>query len=207
MQLIELRQIINEVVQELLTEHIINSDKPEEKMKYVDSVLPLVMKSYAYSGGFKGITGEPAIRDELVRLSKDDSLWKMSRRGNKIVAIIISNKTPHGLKRNLIASTGRHQHSDSKPTKGLDDLITFIKDDARLKRTYSEVSGRAETLALKLGSNRIKVEDAKEFLPGKEIVPVDEYHYKRQIRGTWFTKMMIGYPTKYKEKIESILKK
>ena len=177
-----------------------NLENPSDKLKYVDEILPMVLKSYSYLGGFKGKAGEEDIKQELIRLAHTNSVWKMSRRGGKIVSVAISERTPHGLKRKLVASTGRNMRT-AKETQGLTDLINFIKDDMRFQRTYAEVSGKMEKLMDKIGAHKIKVKDVEEFLPGKKITPIDEYHYCRLIGGEWVTKMMVGFPSKYKSKL------
>jgi hypothetical protein len=201
----DIRKLIIESVQEVLKEHVLNARTTQEKLKFVDQVLPLMVKSYRYAGGYKGIETEQGMRDELIKLANDpDMFWKMSRRGKDVVAIAIVQRTEFGLKRVMGASSGRE---GSKPTQGLIDLIRIIKDDLLLKRTYAEVSGAAEAMANRMGWKKVPVSEVPQFLPGKTIIPVDEFHYKREIKGKTFTKVMIGFPTKYKEKIESSLNK
>lgn len=203
----ELKKVIQEAVSELLTEHIVNANDTGEKLRYLDKVLPLIVNTYRYMGGFKGIEDPEDIRQELIRLAhKPEIVWKMSKRGNDIVAVTISEKTSVGLKRLAMASTGRKLMAS---TQGLDDLMRFVKDDLQLQRTYSEVSGKSEALAKRMKAPMIPVKDVIELdlLPGKQITPVDEFHYTRMIHGKEYRKVMIGFPTKYKEKIAALAKK
>jgi hypothetical protein len=59
---------------------------------------------------------------------------------------------------------------------------------------YIEASGAVEKLGESWGLPKIPVQEAAQMLPGKHLIPVDEFHYERFIAGIAKVKIMFGYP-------------
>jgi hypothetical protein len=59
---------------------------------------------------------------------------------------------------------------------------------------WMEASGAVQKLVESWHIPKVPFEIAKMLLPGKQLEPVDEYSYRRNISGTPFVKTIYGYP-------------
>jgi hypothetical protein len=91
--------------------------------------------------------------------------------------------------------------------QGKTDLAKIAQDDHQLRRSWAEVSGKAETLIVKIGGKPLSHKLAKQ-LTGKEILgyDVDGIHYSRLIGGELKHKAIYGFP-KLSAEQEELLKK
>lgn len=163
----------------ILLEHYVNLLTTEEKEKYVDQVWDMLQKAYAPIGGFKSASS----KEELI---SDSNLWKLVRRGGKIVTVMIY-KDKHGRKSIACATDGTDQ--------GKADLMKTKDDDSRLRRAWAEVSGAVERIMIKTKATPVPNKYAAK-LTGKEILgyDVDGVHYTRLIAGEPHVKAIYGYP-------------
>jgi hypothetical protein len=85
--------------------------------------------------------------------------------------------------------------TDGTP-QGKLDYYMLIKDDIRLNRMWSEVSGAPEHIMKKLGALPVPNKYA-EFLTEHIILQLDDdgYHYVRLIRGIPYRKIIYGKPS------------
>ena len=175
----------------ILLEHYINLHTPEEKSKYVDDVWDMLQKAYEPVGGFKSA----ASKDELI---DDSSVWKLVRRGGKIVTVMIY-KDKYGRKSIACATDGS--------IRGKTDLVKAKGDDNRLRRAWAEVSGAVERIMIRTKATPVSNKYA-EKLTGKVILgyDVDGIHYTRMIAGEPHVKAIYGYP-EFTPKLEKELAK
>ena len=172
----------------MLKEHYVTIwDQREEKEKYLDVVWDILQFSYAKIGGVQGTTKEELLNPEI--------MWKMVRRNNKIVSVVMY-KTTGGRKVVLAGSDGTPEGK-----KGLYDTLA---EDIKLqdRNTWAEVSGAMEHIYInKLGGIPIPNDKAEKVLKqlGKEINKLEDgYHYTRIIGDSEHTKIMVGnLPAKY----------
>lgn len=163
----------------LLNERYVNLLTPTDKEKYVDVVWDMMQQAYKPIGGFKSATS----KDDLIQ---DTNLWKLVKRGDKIVSAAIY-KDKNGRKSIAIATDGTLQ--------GKSDLVKMKSDDIRLHRSWCESSGKAESFLKRLGAKPVSNKFAAK-LTGKEILgyDVDGIHYTRLIQGEPHVKGIYGFP-------------
>lgn len=169
----KLKKILDEI---LLTERFLNLRSSDEMEQYLDTVWEILQNTYKDIGGFKSST-----KDSLI---KETSMWKLSRRDGKIVAVVLYvNK--RGTK---LVGAG----TDGSPA-GKKDMYMIISEDIKFKRVWAEVSGAIEHIYLKLGATKVPNDMAAEIL-NKQILSLnpDGYHYTRLIKGHPHEKMIVG---------------
>ena len=191
---------------EFLQEKIINlgftgSDE-EQKNKYAEDIVTVISNAYKQIGGYKAITNpneeKTAILSDLNRawvkiIRRLDSVSKKS----KITAVALYKpalETSDGkqINRKLIAVATNGELA------GYNDLKMILIDDFKQQRAWAEVSGKAEAMLKKIGMPSLGVEQVKELLPDKEIVPIEHEpgYYQRAIAGTLHKKTAVGYAQK-----------
>jgi hypothetical protein len=177
MKISQLRQLIREEVSILLTERFVNLFKKEDIKPYIQDIWDIMQRTYEPIGGFK-TANTP---EELLN---DISLAKLVRKDNKIVAAALY-KDKYG--RKAIA-----KGSDGSP-EGKSAVKQIYLEDAKLKRSWGEFSGKAEELLLRYGGVPIPNDVVGDIL-NKEIVSKDKdgFHYTRLINGEPIRKIMIG---------------
>lgn len=96
--------------------------------------------------------------------------------------------TPFGKK---CFATGHDGERQSKR-----DFLRFKKElmSDPTEHFYTEVSGKPEELYTSWGWPKVPSSEVAKMLPGKQIHPIDEYHYERMIGGSLKTKIMLGWP-------------
>jgi hypothetical protein len=166
---------------QFITEHFINVFTPEQKEPYVDQVWELLQKTYAYAGGIKG-SGFKDKQDMIDNIP----MWKLVSKDGKIITARMY-KDKDGRK---IVASGTDGSKES-----IKSYRAISKED--LKRAYVEVSDKPlESLKKTLGADFFKyavsVKDAQKKMPDDELIPVDDYYYKRLIGGVLKTKIMMG---------------
>ena len=163
----------------ILLEHVVNLLTPEQKREYIDVVWDILQKAYAPVGGFKSVSS----KEELI---DDSSIWKLVRRADKIVSVVIY-KNKAGRKIIGLATDATEQ--------GKADLIKTIADDLKLCRAWAEVSDKPEKMMSRLGGVPISNKLAGK-LTGKEILgyDLDGVHYTRLIAGEPHRKIIYGFP-------------
>ena len=87
-------------------------------------------------------------------------------------------------------------HDGSKEAKK--ELLQFKQEVLTNpnEHAYIEVSGRVQQLLESWGIPKVPVATAIKVLPGKKVIPIDQWSYERTISGTTqkFVKTMYGYP-------------
>lgn len=162
----------------LLAERYLNLWEPDQKRKYADVVWDMLTKSYVKAGGFK------SARD-VEDLINDSSLWKLSRKDGRIIAVSVY-KDKFG--RKAIAS------GTDGTSEGKQEFVRMMVSDIIQNRAWAEVSGAAEHLKIKHGATPVPNRYAA-MLTGKDILSYnpDGYHYTRLIAGEPHEKMIVGF--------------
>jgi hypothetical protein len=160
-----------------LNEAFLNLWSVEEREKYKTQIFKMITDAYAYIGGYAG---------DLEELVTNSLLWKCVVRNEKIVSVVIY-KDKHGRKLVALASDGSDE--------GKKGLIKILTEDITLQRSWSELSGKLETLSKKLGMRLIPAKFAP-LLTGKNIISYsdDGFHYTRLIGGEEHEKSLFGHP-------------
>jgi len=172
---------------EIFYESIINLFTKEEKSQYVDEIWDLLQESYKSIGGIKG-SGFQSKNDMIDKIK----LWKVVKKNNKILAGLLY-KDRHDLRKTVGVFT-----DGSK--EGKRELEKLLKDD--LDRSLIEVSHSLmkfmERKMPSLVKKYVKTTDEAREILQKEIKPIDDTHYERDINGTKIIKMMLGTGKKFK---------
>lgn len=160
------------------TSAFLNLLTAKEKSKYVDVCWDILQKAYASIGGFKS-------SDSKEDLIKDHFLWKLGRKGDKIVAVAIYKKQ-FGRKR--VASA-----TDGTPV-GKKVLEEIYRED--FTRAWTECSGAVEKMLMRLGGEKYRIPaEYAQTLTNKPVVPAEDgFHYTRQIGDHKHEKVIIGSP-------------
>ncbi len=161
----------------ILKEAYVNLISEEDKEKYSDVVWEILQKTYAPLGGFKSASS----KEELI---KDSFLWKLVRRNNKIVAVAIY-KDKYGRKG---IAKGCDGSIDGKKA-----LISIIREDMKLDRSWGEVSGKLADIMIAKGGIPVPNTLAA-TITGKNIISLnpDGYHYTRMIGDQPHEKIIIA---------------
>lgn len=178
-----------------INERFLNLFTPAAKAKHADEVWSLVSNAYKDKGGLIG-SGFHSKEDMINNVP----FWKLHKKEGKIRAVHLYRDK---VGRKTVAAA-----SDSTP-EGKVGLSKMMKDEFRLKRAYSEVSGRALSFLkhhVDIGSSVIHPNTVRD-ISGKNIrkPPPDDPHlslhpelkdhfYQRKIGNEWHTKLMIGTP-------------
>jgi len=162
-------------------------DDMELKEKLFPVIAPQINAAYAGIGGFVGVpdirTSEQ-VKDKLM----NNTIWKMVRRNNEIVAGIIYT-LKQGRKGVVLWTNGTPE--------GKAGLKTIIREDEKMKRAWMEVSGPAEKFFNRnLNGSPLPREEAEVILDvmGKKVLKWhdDGFHYDREIQGQVHTKAIWG---------------
>ena len=97
-------------------------------------------------------------------------------------------KTPFGKKMFSVGHDG-----DRASIREMLQFKSAIMQDPS-EHCYVEASGRPEKLYETWGIPKVPADEVSKFLPGKQIHPIDQYHYERVIGGSNKVKVMFGYP-------------
>ena len=166
----------------ILLERFYNIFDPDAKSEYVDDIWDMLEKAYAYVGGYKGAA-------DKAELMYDSGLWKIIKRNGHITAFRIY-KDAFGRKGIATASDGT--------IRGKKDLDLITNQDIEKKRSWSEVSDKAEGYMIRHGAVPVSNTYARMLLPGKEItLDKDGIHYFRKIKGEVHRKVIVGFPDIY----------
>jgi hypothetical protein len=155
-------------------------------------VWELLQKAYEKMGGFKSA----ANKEELIA---NPGYWKVVKRGGKITAVNLYRKIPQtstfkvyasGAEAELDPETNKYRAT----TQGKHDYMQIKKADVTQKRSWAEVSGPAEKLAIRNGAKPIPNKYAG-ALTDKAILSLDPdgIHYTRLIMGELHKKAMYGF--------------
>lgn len=163
---------------DLIVERYVNLHSDAEKAKYADEVYQLIDKAYGYIGGHLNYPSP----DKMIH---SDEWWKLVRKGGVIVAVAIY-KNASGAKRVAFADDG------TRVAKM--ELMKLVAADIKQSRGWSEVSGKAANLCIRLGLPPVPNEYAGDLL-GKDIIATHgRFKYDRLINGNPYTKMIVGFP-------------
>jgi len=168
----------------LLQERIVNAHTLEQKLGWVDALVPLILSSYEYIGGYKGQTTPEGVKAALEREARDDSYWKLTVRSGRPTSVRSYKHTPFGLKSNLGAT--------DRSERGLEDFKHVSSADVAHRDVHSEVSGKVDKFLTKLGYGPVPKERVRKIFP--EIEPDEEGNYERVISGRRLRKRMVGTP-------------
>lgn len=163
----------------IINEHYVNAFTKDSKQTYFNEVKELIEDSYSYIGGYLG---------NISDLLKDDYFWKLVKRNNKIVAGKIY--------KNTLGRKGIAAFTDGTPL-GKIELKNIIKEDIKLHRAWTEVSGKAENIykfSMKANPLPHDIVEIILSLMGKQAESWDDdgYHYKRVIKGKLVRKAIYG---------------
>lgn len=176
--------IINEIT---LTETIDNLfiDDVDKRKKYAQQVYDLLQQSYKSIGGIKG-----SGLDSPEAMIQKIPMWKIHRRGDEVTGAMLY-KDKNGRKR---VASGTNGSRDGKQFIG-----KAMAHEVTSGRAYAEISGPSLKFHLKILGDAlydyaVPFEKVKEILPNDEFEQIDEYRYKRKIKGEFIEKLMIGKP-------------
>lgn len=166
-----------------ITERFNNLFSAEQKQPFAQKVWNLLQVAYAPIGGLKG-SGFASVDDMVQNIP----MWKVATRNGEIKTAILY-KDRNG--RKVIAMA-----TDRSPgSKSL--LLNMLKHE--FQRSYAELSGPALAFVKRnlpelvaqyaIPAKQVAAIAAKN---GKQITPVDEFEYVRDINGHQVQKMMIG---------------
>lgn len=116
-------------------------------------------------------------------------LWKVVRKGGKLVAGIIYKDTDHGRKIRLVFYDGTPE--------GKTALKRIIMEDVKHNRSWGEISGPLETCMIRLGAKMVDNHQVHKFLnvPESNIkkLHADGHHYDREVAlGVIKTQVLLG---------------
>ena len=176
----------------VINEHFLTPISEEERNKYKEEVYKILVESYKDIGGLFGIDSA----DDLV---KQTHIWKLVRKGGKIVAAIVyADKIKNGERKAIAAGTNGTE-------EGKKALYSIIKEDLKFKNRHAivEVSGKMEHIYKKFGGVPIPNTLVQDILgPSKKIIDLnlDGYHYTRAIGPDKIIKekCMFGFPVEKK---------
>lgn len=171
----------------ILTERFINLFDTSTKHRYADEVWDILQNSYKEIGGIKG-SGFRSKEDMIENIP----FWKLAKKGNKVVAVSLY-KDKQGRKKVAGGTDGSEE--------GKKEFAKMTVDELLHGRSWGEISDkmywftRKHVGAENLDKYLIPAKKVQELMPEDEIVPVDEYWYKRQLgSGDWKQKIAIGNP-------------
>jgi len=166
-----------------LQERFLNLHSEAGKLVWIDKIIPVVLASYAYIGGYKGQTTYDGLKAVLRREALKPGYWKLVTRNGAVSAVRFYNDTPHGFKAVLAAA--------EKTDAGRRDVALITKGDVSTRDVHSEVSGRLDPHLAKAGYvPATRATTAK--IAGVE--PNDQGFYTRTIGGREVVKRILGTP-------------
>lgn len=186
-------QVQGYLKEELVNETFTNLFKGDDFSKWKDQAYELLQRSYAPIGGLLGVPDADA-------LVNDSDMWKIYRKGNKILAIIIYTFKRTGRK---LTACGCLQNPDPNSVTGFSAdpvakawLYKIINDDMHRRDGWAEVDRKMERICRREGGVPIPVEVAAILMKGKNFTKVDPdgYHYWRIIGGEEHEKIIIANP-------------
>ena len=166
-----------------INEAFVNALTVSEMNKYSKDVWDILENSY------KDIGGTKLIAANVEELITDSDMWKMVKRGGKIVAVQIYTFKRGG--RKMVAG------GTDGSAEGKAGLYAMMKEDIKLldRNAWAEVSGAMEYINhVKLGAVPIPSKIAAEILSDKVFIEFDEdgFHYTRMIGNKPIRKLMVG---------------
>jgi hypothetical protein len=145
--------------------------------EYVDEVFALIQTAYAPIGG--------NIKFRKPADLFDSDYWKLIRRNGRIIAACIY-KLNNGRKQVAMGHTG------TKNSKL--ELMKLLREDAKFKRIWAEVSGAAAKFIISIGFEPIPNEYAADILQKEILALKGRFKYDRLIAGHIHTKVIVGFP-------------
>lgn len=179
--------------EELVNETFTNLFKGDDFSKWKDQAYALLQRSYAPIGGLLGVPDADA-------LVNDSDMWKIYRKGDKILAIVVYTFKRTGRK---LTACGCLQNPDPNSDTGFSAdpvakswLYKIINDDMHRRDGWAEVDRKMEKICRREGGVPIPVEVAAILMKGKNFTKVDPdgYHYWRIIGGEEHEKIIIANP-------------
>lgn len=176
-------------INEKFVTFIPSRDNDIELMKqYAEEVFTLAQRTYAKIGGIGKASNLKEFIEQYIESPKI-GMWKLVRRGDKIVAGIIYRSDRGGRKAVCGFQDGTEQ--------GKQDLAKIFQEDFKLKDrgSWSEASGKALVTMLKQGGELIPNEVAKVLIDADIQQMPDGYFYRRELTGIGTkTKALVGFP-------------
>lgn len=164
-----------------LNETFVNALEKDDMRKYATEVWKILQDSYKYCGGLLGMK-------DVEQLIAESDMWKMVRRGGRIVCVMVYSFKRGGRK---VCYGG----TDGTP-QGKHDFYKIMSEDINIRdrSVWAEVSEKMEHLYIKNGATPIPATIAKQILADKEFIAFnpDGYHYTRYIGGIAAEKIMVG---------------
>lgn len=174
-----------------LCEHIIsiglNPDHEKFREQYRNEIHDILRKSYEkVSGGYSGLGSGTQEESSAIHADITNSMIKATLRDGKVSSVKLY-KDRYGRKSVAAGTDGTRQ--------GIRDLSANFIEDVKMKRAWSEVSGKPEAMMTKAGAERVPASLAAE-LTGKSDIEIgdDGYHYTRKIGNDRHEKVILGYP-------------
>ena len=177
----------------LINETFTNLFKGDDFSKWKDQAYALLQRSYAPIGGLLGVPNADA-------LVNDSDMWKIYRKGDKILAIAVYTFKRTGRK---LTACGCLQNPDPNSKTGFSAdpvakewLYKIINDDMHRRDGWAEVDRKMEKICRREGGVPVPVEIAAVLMKGKNFTKVDPdgYHYWRYIGGEEHEKIIIANP-------------
>lgn len=155
-------------------------DKPT-MVKYVDIVYDMLKKSYEYAGGLKG-TGFKTPTDMISSMK----LIKIYKYNDEFLCCVCY-KDKEGRKVVALGTNG-----SLRAKKELKKMLKF-----EFERSYMEVSDSMLKFIQKCYPDlfeKYKIKNNTDLKIFKDIIPIDDFYYKRKINNEYITKIALGTP-------------
>jgi hypothetical protein len=168
----------------------LNPKHEKHRKEYEDQMHDVLKKSYeTLDGGYGGHGAGTKEESDAIRsdIRNPDHIIKAVRRGSNITSVTIYKKR-HGRKSIAIGT--------NKTEQGKKDVIKTMKDDNKMKRSWSEVSGAPEAIKRKIGFPVVSSNRASELTGKDDVRVIDKERYARKIGKDEHEKVILGYPKK-----------
>lgn len=180
-------QVQGYLKEELVNETFTNLFKGDDFSKWKEQAFELLQKAYKPIGGLLGVPDS----DVLVN---DSDMWKIYRKGNTILAIVIYSFKRTGRK---IVALGCRQNADgSTDTEAKKWLYKIVSDDMSRRDGWIEADDKVAHICQKNGGVPVPVDVAEILMKDKHFTykDPDGYHYRRIIGGEEHTKVLFANP-------------
>ena len=170
-----------------LTESYVNLLTYEDMVKWIPKMIPLILLSYDYTGGYKHAKTAEALRPILISDAKKGGIWKMSTgQDGSLKALNLARPTEFGQKSFCTATDGTDE--------GKVKLAKIARESAQKRAAYSELSGKAEKFYARNGYEKMPTDIVKKVIGDEAINHQEDGAYEREIRGERHKKGLYATP-------------
>lgn len=180
-------QVQGYLKEELVNETFTNLFRGDDFSRWKDQAYGLLQKAYAPIGGLLGVPDADA-------LVNDSDMWKIYRKGDTILAIVIYSFKRTGRK---IVALGCLQDSNGKADPEAKKwLYKIVSDDMSRRDGWIEADDKVAHIAQKNGGVPVPNDVAEILMKDKHFTykDPDGYHYRRVIGGEEHTKILYANP-------------